>query len=214
RRGPSMSIDTARASSLTALHLAVDALRREECDIALVGGVNLIHHPRSLVMFSQGNMLSPDGRCKTFDEAADGYGRAEGCGVLVLKRLSTAKRDEDSVLALVRGTAAGQDGESAGLTVPNGAAQERVIRAALRNAMLDPGDISYIEAHGTAPPLGDPIELASINAVFGAAHRHEPLLVASLKANIGHMEPAAGIGGVVKTILQMRTGMVFPHPHR
>jgi len=211
-RGPSLSVDTACASSLTALHLAVEGLRRGECDIALCGAVNAIHHPRTLVMFSHGNMLAPDGRCKSFDEAADGYARAEGCGVLVLKRLSAARRDGDRVLALVRGTAIGQDGESAGLTVPNGVAQEAVTRAALAAARLTPGDIQYVEAHGTGTPLGDPIEMASIAAVFGAAHSQaDPLTVGSLKSNLGHMEPAAGIGGVVKTVLQMRRGRFFPH---
>ena len=172
-RGPSLTTDTACASSLTALHLAVEGLRRGECDIALCGAVNVMHHPRSFVILSQGQMLAPDGRCKTFDEAADGYARAEGCGVLVLKRLSDAQRDGDTVLALVRGTAIGQDGESAGLTAPNGSAQEAVMRAALASGGLEPADIQYVEAHGTGTPLGDPIEMGSIHGVFGAAHDKE-----------------------------------------
>src|SRR5260370_475521 len=210
--GPCVSIDTACASSLTALHFAVDGLRGGECDIALCAGVNAIHHPRTLVMFSHGQMMALDGRCKTFDESADGYVRAEGCGVLVLKRLRDARRDGDTVLAVVRGTAIGQDGESAGLTVPNGTAQELITRAALANAMLEPGDIQYVEAHGTGTPLGDPIEMGAINDVFGDSHsKAEPLVVASVKTNVGHMEPVAGIGGVIKTILQMKAGTIFPH---
>ncbi|WP_455565742.1 type I polyketide synthase [Micromonospora maritima] len=211
-RGPSMSVDTACASSLTALHLAVDGLRRGECEIALAGAVNCLHHPRIFVMFSHANMMAADGRCKTFDESADGYVRAEGCGVLVLKRLSDARRDGDRILALVRGTAIGQDGESAGLTVPNGTAQETVIRSALANALVEPADVQYVEAHGTGTPLGDPIEMGGISDVFARSHTHDaPLTVASVKTNVGHMEPVAGIGGVVKTVLQMHDGMFYPH---
>ncbi|WP_033819470.1 type I polyketide synthase [Kitasatospora sp. MBT63] len=211
-RGPSLSVDTACASSLTAMHLAVEGLRSGATDIALSGAVNCLHHPRIFVMFSQANMLAPDGRCKTFDESADGYVRAEGCAVLVLKRLSDAERDGDRVLALIRGTAIGEDGESAGLTVPNGTAQEIVIRSALRNAHLEPADIQYVEAHGTGTPLGDPIEMGAISDVFAKSHTKEnPVTVGSLKTNLGHMEPVAGIGGVIKTVLQMRTGTVFPH---
>jgi acyl transferase domain-containing protein len=211
-RGPSITVDTACSASLVALHLAVEGLRRKECDIALCGGVNAIHHPRSTALLSDMNALAPDGRCKTFDESADGYGRAEGCGVIVLKRQSDAERDGDTVLALIRGSSVAQDGESAGLTVPNGNAQEAVMRAALANAMLAPEDIQYVEAHGTGTPLGDPIELAAINEVFAAGHtRDHPLLVASLKTNFGHMEAAAGIGGVIKTALQLRHATVFAH---
>jgi acyl transferase domain-containing protein len=211
-RGPSMSIDTACSSSLVALHLAVNGLRGQECDLALCGGVSVIHHPYSSMMLSDMQALAPDGRCKTFDESADGYGRAEGCAVVALKRLRDAQRDGDTVLAMVRGTAVRQDGESAGFTAPNGLAQEALMRAALANATLEPGDIQYVEAHGTGTPLGDPIEMASIAEVFGPSHsQRDPLLVASLKTNIGHMEAAAGIGGVIKTVLQMRSGALFPH---
>ncbi|MFJ8885225.1 SDR family oxidoreductase [Streptomyces sp. NPDC102402] len=211
-RGPSMSIDTACSSSLVALHLAVQGLRAGESDIALCGGVNALHHPRTSVMFSNAQMLSPDGQCKTFDEAADGYARAEGCGVVVLKRLSDATRDGDTVLALVRGTAVGQDGDSAGLTVPNGPAQEKVIRTALAAGHLAPEDIQYVEAHGTGTPLGDPIEFGAIGDAFADSHtKSAPLLVGSVKTNLGHMEPAAGIVGVIKTVLQMRSGTVYPH---
>ncbi|MDH2428355.1 beta-ketoacyl synthase N-terminal-like domain-containing protein [Sphaerisporangium sp. TRM90804] len=211
-RGPSLTTDTACASSLTALHLAVGALRRGETDIALCGAVNALHHPRTFAILSQGQMLAPDGHCKTFDEAADGYARAEGCGVLVLKRLTDARRAGDTVLALVRGTAIGQDGESAGLTAPNGTAQEGVMRAALANARLEPADIQYVEAHGTGTPLGDPIEMGSVNGVFGPSRQAgDPLTIGSLKANLGHMEPAAGVGAIIKVLLQMRAGEFFPH---
>ncbi|MEU9622763.1 MULTISPECIES: beta-ketoacyl synthase N-terminal-like domain-containing protein [unclassified Streptomyces] len=211
-RGPSITVDTACSASLVALHLAVQGLRRRECDIALAGGVNAIHHPRSTALFSDLSALSPDGRCKTFDDSADGYGRAEGCGMIVLKRLSDARRDGDTVLALVRGSAVGQDGESAGLTVPNGAAQETLLRRALGSARLEPGDIQYVEAHGTGTPLGDPIEIGAISEVFADSHsRNDPVIVASAKTNIGHMEPAAGIGGVIKAVAQLRSGEIFPH---
>ncbi|MFB7184026.1 type I polyketide synthase [Streptomyces sp. NPDC056230] len=211
-RGPSITVDTACSASLVALHLAVQGLRRRECDIALAGGVNAIHHPRSTALFSDLTALSPDGLCKTFDDAADGYGRAEGCGMIVLKRLSDARRDGDTLLALVRGSAVGQDGESAGLTVPNGAAQETLLRRALSSARLKPGDIQYVEAHGTGTPLGDPIEIGAISEVFADSHsRNDPLIVGSSKTNLGHMEPAAGIGGVIKAVAQLRSGEIFPH---
>ncbi|MDO0925246.1 SDR family oxidoreductase [Streptomyces sp. TG1A-8] len=211
-RGPSMSVDTACSSSLVALHLAVQALRAGETDIALCGGVNALHHPRIPVMFSNAQMLSPDGQCKTFDEAADGYARAEGCGIVVLKLLSAAQRDGDRVLAVVRGTAVGQDGDSAGLTVPNGPAQEKVIRSALAAARLAPEDIQYVEAHGTGTPLGDPIEFGAIGDVFVDSHtKDRPVLVGSVKTNLGHMEPASGIVGVIKTVLQLRSGTIYPH---
>jgi acyl transferase domain-containing protein/NADPH:quinone reductase-like Zn-dependent oxidoreductase/NAD(P)-dependent dehydrogenase (short-subunit alcohol dehydrogenase family)/acyl carrier protein len=211
-RGPSISVDTACASSLTALHLAVEGLRSGACDIALATAVNCLHHPRIFVIFSEGNMLAPDGQCKTFDESADGYSRAEGCVAVALKRLSDAQRDGDPILAVVRGTAIAQDGESAGLTVPNGTAQEIVIKAALANARLEAKDIQYVEAHGTGTPLGDPIEMGAICDVFARSHtKDDPIRVASLKTNVGHMEPAAGLGGVVKTVLQLREGLIYPH---
>ncbi|WP_190140428.1 type I polyketide synthase, partial [Streptomyces longispororuber] len=211
-RGPSLSVDTACSSSLAALHLAVTALRRGECDIALGGGVNALHHPRIPVMFSNAQMLAADGQCKTFDESADGYARAEGCAVVVLKRLSDATRDGDTVLAVIRGSAVGQDGDSAGLTVPNGPAQERVLKLALADAGLAPGDISYVEAHGTGTPLGDPIELGAISNVFAEARSHDdPLPVGSVKTNLGHMEPASGLVGVIKVLLQLRTATIYPH---
>ncbi|MEU6479380.1 type I polyketide synthase [Streptomyces sp. NPDC047017] len=211
-RGPCLSVDTACSSSLVALHLAVQGLRRRECEVALAGGVNVNHHPRNHVVYSRANMLSPDGRCKTFDDAADGYARSEGTGMLVLKRLTDARRDGDTVLALVRGSAVRQDGESGGLTVPNGTAQAALMRAALESASLEPGDIQYVEAHGTGTSLGDPIEMGSINSVFADSRGDgAPLVVGSVKTNIGHMEAAAGIGGVAKVVCQLREETIYPH---
>ncbi|MEN8129657.1 MAG: type I polyketide synthase [Pseudomonadota bacterium] len=213
-RGPSVSIDTACSSSLVALHQAVQGLRRRECSIALCGGVNAIHHPRNLVIFSQAGMLAPDGKCKTFDESANGYSRSEGCGMLVLKRLSDAQRQGDRIVALIRGSAVRQDGESGGLTVPNGTAQEQVMRAALVDSLLNPDEIQYVEAHGTGTSLGDPIEMGAVNGVFSTARgADDPVIVGSVKTNIGHMEAAAGVGGVIKTALQLQEGAIYPHIH-
>ncbi|MGX7827315.1 type I polyketide synthase [Actinokineospora sp. 24-640] len=206
-RGPSMTVDTAGASSLTALHQAVVGLRRGECDIALCASANTLHNPRPSAILAAANVLSGQGRCRAFDDDADGYVRAEGAGAVVLKRLADAQRDGDRVLAVVRGSAVGQDGDGPGISVPNGAAQERVILAALADAGLAPADVTYVEAHGLGTPLGDPIELGAIADVFADA----PVTVASVKTNIGHLEPAAGLAGLVKTVLQLRDGQVYPH---
>ncbi len=171
-RGPSLSTDTACSSSLVSTHLAVESLRRRECDLALAGGVNLILSPELSITFSHAHMMAPDGRCKTFDAAADGYVRGEGCGVLALKRLSDAQRDGDPIVAVILGSAVNQDGRSNGLTAPNGLAQQAVIRDALQNARLSPEQLTYVEAHGTGTILGDPIELSSLAAVM-ARPRHE-----------------------------------------
>ncbi|MGF7234688.1 MAG: type I polyketide synthase [Frankia sp.] len=211
-QGPSIAVDTACSSSLVALHLAVEGLRRRECDIALCAGVSVVHDPRLHIILSRANMLARDGRCKTFDAAADGYGRSEGCGSVVLKRLSDALRDDDPVVALVRGTAVRQDGRSAGLTAPNGSAQETVMKAALAGAMVEPENIHYVEAHGTGTPLGDPIELGAIRTVFAQSHSPgNPITVGSLKTNVGHMEAASGIGGVIKTALQLHHREIYAH---
>lgn len=212
-RGPCVAVDTACSSSLAGLHFAVQGLRRRECSIALCGGVNAIHHPRTHIMLSQANsMLAADGRCKTFDDSADGYGRSEGCVVLVLKRLSDARRDGDTILALVRGSSVRQDGERGGLTVPNGGAQVDVMRQALANAMLEPGDVQYVEAHGTGTQLGDPIEMGAIANVFSQSHRTGvPLIVGSVKTNIGHLEAGAGVSGVAKVVLQLHDRTIYPH---
>ena len=164
--GPAVVIDTACSSSLVAIHLACQSLRRRESDQALAAGTNLILSPENSIACSRWGMLSPDGQCKTFDAGADGYVRSEGCGVVVLKRLSDALRDGDPVLAVVRGSAVNQDGPSSGLTVPNGPAQQAVLRAALASARLQPAEIDYVEAHGTGTALGDPIELDALSQVF------------------------------------------------
>jgi amino acid adenylation domain-containing protein len=210
-QGPCMAVDTACSSSLVATHLAVQALRNRECGLAVVAGVNLMLTPDITVNFCLGRMLSPDGHCKTFDESADGYARGEGCGVLILKRLSDAVNDGDRVLAVIRGSALGQDGRSAGLTAPNGLAQEQVIRKALANAGLAPDTIDYIEAHGTGTALGDPIEMHALKSVF--AKRDRPLHVGSVKTNIGHTEAAAGVAGLIKAVAMLRHQALPPTLH-
>lgn len=210
--GPSLAIDTACSSSLVAVHYACQSLRRRECDLAITGGVNAILSPAPSINFSQAGMLAPDGRCKTFDARADGYVRGEGCGVLVLKRLSDAERDGDNVLALLRGSAVNQNGPSGGLTVPNGRSQEVVIRDALAAADISPDDVAYVEAHGTGTSLGDPIE---INAIAASLCRERsgnaPLLVGSVKTNIGHCEAAAGVAGLIKVVLSLQHREIPPH---
>ena len=213
-QGPAMAIDTACSASLVAIHLACQSLRARECDLALTGGVNVILAPEAHVAFSKARMLAPDGRCKTFDAAADGYGRGEGAAVVVLRRLSDARARGDRVLALIRGSAVNQDGRSGGLTAPNGPAQEAVIRAALANAGLSPPQIDYVEAHGTGTTLGDPIELQALADVFAEGRPAErPLLVGSCKTNFGHLEAAAGIAGMLKVIAGLRRRRIPPHLH-
>ncbi len=214
-RGPALVIDTACSASLVALHLAVESLRRGETNLAIVGGANLILSPEFNVSFSKTRMLSRDGLCKTFDAAADGYVRSEGCAVVVLKRLSDALRDGDRVLASVVGSAINQDGRSAGLTAPNGPAQEAVIRAALENADLAPALVSYVEAHGTGTPLGDPMEVRALGAVYGAGRSAaQPLRIGSVKTNLGHTEAAAGLAGLMKVVMMMQPGHgIAPHLH-
>ncbi|MFI0241430.1 SDR family NAD(P)-dependent oxidoreductase [Streptomyces sp. NPDC016845] len=205
--GPTMAVDTACSSSLSAVHLAVQSLRRHESDQVLAGGVNLITAPSCSVAVSRAHMLSPDGRCKTFSADANGFVRAEGCGVLVLKRLSDARRDGDRVLAVIHGSAVNQDGASSGLTVPSGTAQEAVIAAAIADAGVAPEDISYLEAHGTGTSLGDPIELNAAWSVLGQDRKSgNPLHIGSIKSNIGHCESASGIAGIFKTVLALRNG--------
>ena len=211
-QGPSMSVDTACSSSLVAIHLAVQSLRKGESDLALAAGVNLILEPTTSMIFARAGMLSPDGRCKTFDGGANGYVRGEGCGTVVLKRLSDALRDGDNVLAVVRGSAVNQDGKSQGITAPNELAQEKVLRAALDDARLKPEEVSYIEAHGTGTPLGDPIELAALNTVYGQ-QRSDKLMVGSIKTNMGHLEAAAGIAGFIKLVLSVHNQTIPKHLH-
>ncbi len=216
--GQSMAVDTACSSSLVAVHLAARALRSGEVDMALVAGVNLMLSPATTVSLAKLRALSPDGRCKAFSAAADGYGRGEGCGVIVVKRLTDAVASGDKIWALIRGSAVNQDGHSAGLTVPNGQAQRAVIDAALRDAGIGPGQVSYVEAHGTGTPLGDPLEISSLADVFrpgwesgqGGGQR---LWVGSVKTNIGHLEAAAGIAGLIKVALALRHRRIPAHLH-
>ncbi|MGW7404153.1 SDR family NAD(P)-dependent oxidoreductase [Streptomyces sp. NPDC054833] len=209
--GPSIALDTACSSSLVAFHLACSALRREECDLALAAGVTLMLAPRITRSFARMGMLSPTGRCHTFDAAADGFVRGEGCGVVVLKRLADARRDGDRILAVVRGSAVNQDGRSDGLAAPSPAAQQALYRTALARAGVDPAHLSLIEAHGTGTPVGDPVEFASLAAVYG--NGLSPCALGSVKTNLGHLEPAAGITGLIKTVLCLQRGIIPPNLH-
>jgi thioester reductase-like protein len=209
--GPAVACDTACSSSLVAVHLASNALRNNETNIAIVGGVNLLLSPQNFIVFTKAHMLSNDGHCKTFDENADGYVRGEGCGVIVLKRLSDAEKNNDNILAIIKGSAINQDGSSSGLTVPNMTAQEQVISAALRDANLEPEDIDLIETHGTGTKIGDPIETQAINKVFSG--RQSPLMLSSVKTNIGHLEGAAGIAGLIKVVLSLQNKIIPKHNH-
>ncbi|MFI6996220.1 thioester reductase domain-containing protein [Nocardia sp. NPDC050175] len=211
-QGPSVVVDTACSSSLVALHLGCASVRSGESDVVLVGGVNVMSSPVTTVALSKGRMLSASGQCHTFDAAADGYVRGEGCGVVVLKRLSAALSDGDRVLAVVRGTAVNQDGKSSGVTVPNGRAQQDVVRTALGAAGVSESEVGYVEAHGTGTPLGDPIEVRALAAVFGPDRDAEdPLVIGSVKTNIGHLEAAAGIAALIKTVLVLERGVIPPH---
>ena len=211
-QGPAIVIDTACSASLVALHLASQSLRRGECDLALAGGVNLILSPDAHIAFTKARMMATDGRCKTFDAGADGYGRGEGCVMIALRRLSVAQARGDRILALVRGSAINQDGRSSGLTAPNGPAQEAVIRAALADARLAPADLDYVEAHGTGTSLGDPIELQALAAALGEGRAADrALVVGSCKTNFGHLEAAAGMAGVAKVIASLRRRSIPPH---
>jgi len=212
-RGPSLAVDTACSSSLLAVHLAGESLRRGECGLALAGGVNLMVTPDLTVAFSQARMLSAGGACRAFDAGADGYVRGEGCGVVVLKRLEDAVRDGDRVIAVLRASAVNQDGRTNGLTAPNGVSQQRVLRGALARAGLGPEAVQYVEAHGTGTPLGDPIELHAIRAVYGERDASAPLWVGSVKTNIGHLESAAGVASLIKAALALQARTIPPHLH-
>ena len=210
--GPTMTIDTACSSSLVSVHLACQHLRTNACDMALAGGVNLILSPMETITACKARMLSPDGRCKTFDARADGFGRGEGCGIVVLKRLSDAIHDGDLIHALIRGSAVNQDGASSGLTVPNMLAQQSLLREVIDNSGLNPLQIQYIEAHGTGTSLGDPIEVRALSAVFDQERpANSPLIIGSVKTNIGHLESASGIAGLIKVVLAMKHKEIPAH---
>ncbi|MGS2642122.1 beta-ketoacyl synthase N-terminal-like domain-containing protein [Streptosporangium sp. LJ11] len=210
-RGPSMAIDTACSASLVALHLAAQSLRLGENDVALAGGVNLLVTPGQTLTLGTAGALAPDGRSKSFDASADGYGRGEGCGVVVLKRLSDARRDGDRILALVIGSAVNQDGHTNGIMAPCGEAQEHVMVRACRQAGVEPSTVDYIEAHGTGTRLGDPLEAGALSSVYGTRRPPgDPCLIGSVKSNIGHLEGAAGITGVIKAVLALDRGEIPP----
>ena len=219
--GPVMQLDAACASSLVTVHLACQSLRAGECDLALAGGVNVISAAEASVALCKLQALAKAGRCKTFDASADGYGRGEGCGIVVLRRLKDARAAGERIHAVIRGTAVNHDGRSNGLTAPNGAAQEAVMRAALANASLDPLSVSYVEAHGTGTILGDPIEVLALNRVYGQDRGQEnPLFLGSVKTNFGHLEAAAGVAGLMKTVLALQRRRIpktlhftSPNPH-
>lgn len=213
-RGPSLTVDTACSASLVALHLASQAIWNGECSHALVGGVNVMLAPNMTIAESKGGFLSPDGRCKTFDASANGYARGEGAGVVLLKPLSQARADRDLIYALVRGTAVTQDGHTNGITVPNGASQEAAMRLAYARAGVSPHEVQYVEAHGTGTAVGDPIEAAAIGRVLSTNRSaNDPILIGSVKTNIGHLEAAAGVAGLIKVALSLKHGRIPGHLH-
>ena len=212
--GPSMTIDTACSSSLVAVHQACEALRGGRVSLAIVGGVNVLLAPYPFIGFSQAHMLSPDGRCKSFDASGNGYVRAEGAGAVILKPLSRALKDKDAVLAVIAGSGVNSDGRTTGISLPNAKAQAALLRDVYAGFSLDKAKLAYVEAHGTGTAVGDPIEAAAIGAVFGKEpRRSRPLFMGSAKANIGHLEPAAGMAGLLKGLLVLRRGKVPPNIH-
>ncbi|MGB8478123.1 MAG: type I polyketide synthase, partial [Acidobacteriaceae bacterium] len=212
--GPSLAIDTSCSSSLVAVHLACQSLRAGECKFALAGGVSLILSPDSNIALTKAHMMARDGHCKTFDESADGYVRGEGCGIVVLKKLSEAIADGDQILAVIRGSAVNHDGRSGGLTAPNGPAQAAVIHSALQVAQVNAAEIGYLETHGTGTALGDPIEVETLASVMGSGRAaNTPLAIGSVKTNLGHLEAASGIAGLMKAVLALQHHAVPPSLH-
>ncbi|MGB3533735.1 MAG: type I polyketide synthase, partial [Microcoleaceae cyanobacterium] len=212
--GPTLQLDTTCSSSLLAVHLACQSLRNKECNLALAGGVNLMLSPEATIGFCKLKALAADGRCKTFDAKADGYSRGEGCGIVVLKRLSDAVANHDNILAVIRGSAVNHDGQSNGLTAPNGSAQEAVIRQALNNAKVQPEEIQYVEVHGTGTSLGDPIEVLALAKVLGENRSpNKPVYIGSVKTNFGHLESAAGVASLIKVVLSLQHQQIPPHLH-
>jgi acyl transferase domain-containing protein len=213
-KGPSLSVDTACSSSLVALHLACQHLRQGECDLALAGGVHLLLSPDSTVAFARTRMLDPSGRCKTFDAEANGYGRGEGCGVVVLKRLSDARRDRDAILAVVRGSAVNHNGRSSSLVAPNGPAQQSVMHSALAMAGVEPQQVGYVEVQGTGTTVGQSLEVGALATVFGADRAaDQPLVMGSVKTNLGHLEGASGMASLIKVVLALQHQTIPPHLH-
>jgi len=210
-QGPSLAVDTACSSSLVALYLACQSLRLDECQSAIVGGINLMLTPEMHVMGAKSLLLSPDGRCKTFDRGANGFVRGEGCGVLVLKRLADALTANDHVLAVIRGIAVNQDGRTNGISAPNGLSQQRVIRRALQNALLDASQVTFVETHGTGTVVGDAIELETLAEIYGMPSEVGPCYLGAVKTNLGHLEGAAGAAGVIKMILCLQHGFIPPN---
>lgn len=210
-QGPSLSVDTACSSALTALYLACQSLRNQESELSLAGGINLMLTPEMHVMGAKAGILSPTGRCSTFSSDANGFVRGEGCGMLVLKRLSDAVRDEDPILAVIRGVAVNQDGRTNGIAAPNGYSQQRVIRQALKNAGVSASEVTYIEAHGTGTLVGDPIEVEALTEVYGQQSPQGDCFLGAVKTNIGHLEGAAGIASVIKMVLSLSKASIAPN---
>ncbi|WP_292704832.1 MULTISPECIES: beta-ketoacyl synthase N-terminal-like domain-containing protein [unclassified Nostoc] len=213
-KGPSMAVDTSCSSSLVSVHLACQSLRLKECNLALAGGVGLNLVPDTSIALSRTRMLNPDGRCKTFDAAANGFVKGEGCGIVVLKRLSDALADGDNILALIRGSAVNHNGRSSSLISPNGLSQQAVIRQALENGDVEPAQVDYVEVQGTSTSVGEPIEVAALEAVYGKNRPEDkPLVIGSVKTNIGHLEPASGIASLIKVVLALQHGEIPAHLH-
>ncbi|MBG1258280.1 type I polyketide synthase [Nostoc commune] len=213
-KGPSMAIDTSCSSSLVSVHLACQSLRLGECNLALAGGVGLNLVPDTSIALSKSHMLNPNGRCQTFDAAANGFVKGEGCGVVVLKRLKDALADGDNILALIRGSAVNHNGRSSSLIAPNGMSQQATIRQALENSGVDSAQIDYVEVQGTGTSVGEPIEVAALGAIFGKNRpQDQPLVIGSVKTNIGHLEPASGIASLIKVVLALQHGEIPPHLH-